>query len=162
MMCSVACIIAAATSISAPAGDLGHRRRIADDAAVVEGRCHDAPMPAPGLSFARQEPATEAGLEQPPRDLGLVIVGGVIEQNVPDGAWLVDEKSAFPEQPPRENVGGVGFGAIRCERVVAQHPHELQQRQRSLWHLRHRQRRRRRARSLTPFNDAHRPLSPWF
>ena len=42
-------------------GDVGHDRRIARDAARIEGRRHDAPMAAPGLAFAGQEAAAEPG-----------------------------------------------------------------------------------------------------
>ena len=38
---------------------LGYDRRIADDAAMVEGGRHDAPMPAPGFSLTGQETAAE-------------------------------------------------------------------------------------------------------
>ena len=44
---------------------LGYNRRITDDAAMVEGGRHDAPMPAPGFSLAGQEAAAQSGFEEP-------------------------------------------------------------------------------------------------
>jgi hypothetical protein len=119
-----------------PFGDLGHDGRIADDAAVVEGRRHDAAMPAPGLALAGEQPAAQTWLEQAPGDLRLVIVGGVVEQNMLDCAGLVDEEGALPEQSPFENVGSIGLGTVGRDRIVPKHAQELKERQRSLGHLR--------------------------
>ena len=132
--------------------DLGHDRRIAGDAARIERRRHDAPMAAPGFAFGGEQAAAEPGLEQAARQLGLDVVGSVVEEHVPDGARLVDDDGAPPQQPAHQDVGVEILRRKRRKRVVAKHAQELTEAQAAL-----RQPRRGKDGGFAAIDDAHGP-----
>src|SRR6202034_3305004 len=92
-----------------PLRHLGHDRRIAYDAARIEGGRHDAAMAPPGFAFTGEEPAAEPRLEQAAADFGLDVVRSVVEQDVTDRARLVENEPAAPENALRDNVGAENF-----------------------------------------------------
>ena len=65
-------------------------------ATAVKGRRHNLTMASPSLSLAGQETTAEPRLKEPPGKLRLSIICGVIEQNMPNTAWLVDDEPAAP------------------------------------------------------------------
>jgi hypothetical protein len=72
------------------------------------------------------------GLEKPARELGFAIIGGVVEQNMPNGAGLIDNKPPPPQQPAGNNVLVERLGRIGGKRIVANKRKELAERQRSV------------------------------
>ena len=132
--------------------DLGHDRRIAGDAARIERWRHDAPMATPGFAFGGEQAAAEPGLEQAARQLGLDVVGSVVEEHVPDGARLVDDDGAPPQQPAHQDVGVEILRRKRRKRVVAKHAQELTEAQAAL-----RQPRRGKDGGFAAIDDAHGP-----
>ncbi len=107
--------------------DLGHDRRIAQDAAVIERGRHDATMPPPALAFAGQQPAAEPGLQQPPRDVRPDVIGGIVEEDVLDRLRLVDDEGPPPQQLSRDDVLLVGLGREGRNRAVPHGAQELPQ-----------------------------------
>src|SRR5690349_16031358 len=65
-------------------------------ATSVKGGCHNPTVASPGLSLAGQKAAAEPRLKEPPGELRFSIICGVIEQNMPNTARLVDDEPAAP------------------------------------------------------------------
>src|SRR5271163_4415793 len=86
-------------------------------------------MPPPRLSFRGDEPSAETRFQNAASDLGLLIVCRIIEQNVLDRFWLVDEESIAPKHLPLDDVALVCFLGVGGDHVVAQRAKKLKQRQ---------------------------------
>ena len=76
-------------------------------------------MAPPGVAFAGEEPAAEPRLEQAAADLGLSVIRGVVEEDVPDRARLVENEHAAPENALRNNVGAEIFRPVRGQSILA-------------------------------------------
>lgn len=106
---------------------LGHDRRVADDAAGIEGRRHDAPMLAPGLAFAGQEAAAEPRLQQPAADFGFDVIRRIVQEHVTDRARLVDDEHAAPEDALGDDIGVEIVGSVSGQRIFAHQAERLPQ-----------------------------------
>ena len=138
MMCSVVCIIATATSTTLRSGsashrveqflrDFGHDRRVAGDAARVEGGRHDAAVAAPQLPVGGDQAAPEPRLQDAAAELRLPVVLCVVQQHMPHAAWFVDDEGAAPQQPAGNEILVEVLGRVGGKYVVADDLQELPQ-----------------------------------
>ena len=108
MILSVTCIIAVATSTLTPARSLptppttpcrtSHDRRVGRDAAMVEGRRHDAAMLPPGLALRGDEVLCRGPAREHAPNLRLLVVRRIVDQYMLDGCGSLTMKRRRPSK----------------------------------------------------------------
>jgi hypothetical protein len=92
---------------------------------MIERWRHDASMASPRFSLTGQEASAEARFKESASKFRFRVVVGIVQQNMPNGVRLIDDKPSAPQQSLRDDVFVESLWRIGSKRIFADGSQEL-------------------------------------